>query len=71
MQSMRILRKPEVEKKTGLSGVTIWRKERRGDFPHRIRISDNAVGWNEAEIDAWLESRTRGMAPAPCKPAIR
>ena len=54
---MRILRKPEVEEKTGLSGQTIWRKERAGQFPRRIMLGPNSVGWLEAEIDEWIAAR--------------
>ncbi len=54
---MRILRKPEVEEKTGLSGQTIWRKERAGQFPRRITLGPNSVGWLEAEIDEWIAAR--------------
>jgi predicted DNA-binding transcriptional regulator AlpA len=32
--------------------------ERDGKFPKRRRLSANAVGWLESEINNWLESRT-------------
>mgnify|MGYP001233721065 CR=1 FL=1 len=53
----RILRKPEVQYMIGLSDPTIWRLERGGKFPHRIRLGGNAVGWFESEIKAWLQER--------------
>lgn len=59
---MRILRLPEVTERTGLSRTTIWRKERDGDFPQRVRLSANSVGWREAEVEAWIESRPRAGA---------
>jgi len=40
-----------------LSRSQIWRLEQEGKFPRRIKLSDNAVGWDLAEIEQWLESR--------------
>jgi prophage regulatory protein len=57
--SKRIIRKPAVRHKTGLSYSTIWRLEKAGTFPLRVQLSLNAVGWYEHEIDAWLEQRER------------
>jgi len=55
---MKILSAKEVVKKIGLSRTTIWRLERNGEFPLRIALSTNRVGWKENEIIAWLESRS-------------
>jgi len=51
---MRIIRKPELLKKVGLSYPTIWRKEKAGQFPKRIPLGPNATGWIESEIDQWI-----------------
>jgi prophage regulatory protein len=40
-----------------LSEATIWRMERRGEFPRRIPISPKRVAWLRKEIDAWLCAR--------------
>jgi prophage regulatory protein len=61
-----ILRAPAVKKRVGLSYSTIWRQEKKGAFPRRIRLSDNAVGWLEEDIQNWLANRPRGMAAARC-----
>jgi len=58
---MKILRTPEVIGLTGLSRATIWRLERKGKFPSRLRLSENAIGWHEDEIMQWIASRPRGM----------
>jgi prophage regulatory protein len=57
---MRILRKPAVKMKTGMSGPTIDRREAAGDFPKRVQLSPRAVGWVEDEIDSWLTQRITG-----------
>lgn len=36
---------------TGLSRTTIWRLERAGRFPQRLRLSSNRVGWYQDEIE--------------------
>ena len=54
----RILRFPELKKKVGgVSTVTVWRWEKEGNFPLRIRLGGNACGWIESEIDSWIEKK--------------
>jgi len=50
-------RKQTVSDLVPLSRSQIWRLERDGKFPRRIKLSDNAVGWDLEEIEQWLESR--------------
>jgi len=57
---MNIIRTRELVKKIGLSRTTIWRLEKLGLLPQRIRLSDKAVGYDLAEIDEWLEARAQG-----------
>lgn len=59
---MKILRVPEVTTITGLSRVTLWRLERKGQFPVRLRLSVNSVGWREDEVLDWVDSRPRGFS---------
>ena len=54
---MSILRRDEVIIRTGLSRTTLWRLERDGQFPKRLRLSRNAVGWNAREVARWLAAR--------------
>ena len=50
-----ILRLPAVKQKTGQSRSTIYDKVQRGEFPAPVKIGERAVGWVEAEVDAWVE----------------
>lgn len=59
---MKIIRYPEVKNRVTLSRSQIWRLEKAGKFPKRIRISENSIGWDEAEIEAWLQSRKAAVA---------
>ena len=53
----RIIRKKELLRSMGLSDVTIWRMERAGTFPKRIKLGGNSVGWYESEIIEWMEKK--------------
>jgi prophage regulatory protein len=53
----KVIRKKEVMRRTGLSSTTLWRLERNGEFVPRIRLSKQAVGWYEDEVNDWLEKR--------------
>ena len=60
-----VLRKQGVRDKMGLSVSTIDRKERAFEFPQRVRLGKNSVGWFEDEVDDWLARRQRGRAAPP------
>jgi prophage regulatory protein len=49
-----------------LSDATIWRMERRGQFPRRIALSAKRVAWRRSEIESWLAQRA--AAPMPAAP---
>ena len=36
---------------------TVWRLEKLHQFPQRVRISNQCVGWKSAEVEAWKASR--------------
>jgi prophage regulatory protein len=57
---MKILRKPALLAKTGLSYPTLYRRIQDGTFPQPVELGPNSVGWIEEEIDAWIKSRRRG-----------
>ena len=54
----RILRRPEVEARTGLSRSTLYAMMAEGAFPKPVQLGKRAVGWPERAIAEWLESRT-------------
>ena len=64
--ALTILRRKQVEARTGLSRSTIYAKLRRNPkrpsdydptFPHPVSVGAKAVGWIESEIDAWLTAQ--------------
>jgi len=67
---MRVLRISNIIRLTGLSRTTIWRLEKKHNFPRRLRLSSNCVGWREDEILKWIESRPRCIPNQPLDTAI-
>lgn len=53
----RILRYPEVFKRTGYHRTSLFKMERAGKFPKRIPLGPKSVGWLESEVDAWIAAR--------------
>ena len=53
----RIVRPAETMRMVGMSRSTIWREEKAGRFPRRVRLSRQAIGWRLSELIAWLENR--------------
>lgn len=43
--------------RVGLSSTTIWRLEKSGKFPRRVKLGGAAVGWLESEIDQWISGK--------------
>ena len=56
-EKLSILRRKQVEKRTGLSRSTIYLRIQEGTFPRPINLGVRAVGWLENEIEAWLVER--------------
>lgn len=52
-----ILRLPVTKERTGLSRSTIYKRIAEGTFPSPISLGYRAVGWIEAEVDAWVEAQ--------------
>lgn len=52
-----IMRRGEVEKRTGFKRAHIYNLMKEGKFPQARRIGMRAVGWDSAEIDNWIAER--------------
>jgi excisionase family DNA binding protein len=51
----RLLSKPEVCDRIGVSYQTIWTWMRRNEFP-RSRVIGGKICWLESEIEAWMKA---------------
>lgn len=74
--ALTILRRKQVEARTGLSRSTIYAKLRQNPkrpadydstFPKPVSVGAKAVGWIEAEIDAWLTAQVEKSRKALSK----
>jgi prophage regulatory protein len=48
------VRLPEVERRTGMSRATIYRRIAEGRFPEQISMAGNIAAWRESELAEWL-----------------
>ncbi len=55
--SKKILRLRAVQDWTGLSRSTIYLMMRDGGFPKSLSLGARSVGWLEADIQGWIDSR--------------
>jgi prophage regulatory protein len=54
---MRILSKRQLKELVLYSPQHIARLEAAGQFPKRVRLGANRVGWVESEVLDWLQER--------------
>jgi prophage regulatory protein len=62
----RILRRPEVEMRTGFKRAHIYSLMSRGLFPKAVPIGSRAVGWDSLAIERWIADRL--AATSSCLP---
>lgn len=63
--NVRIIRFPEVVRRTGLSRTELYSRLRNGEFPSKVPLGPRAVGFVEREVDEYISSliqRVRGSA---------
>jgi prophage regulatory protein len=56
-QAPRLIRRPEVLERVGLSSSTLYEMTAAGEFPAPIPIGRQAVAWLDSEVDAWIKER--------------
>lgn len=62
---MRVVRPAQGAEMFGVSRATFWRWSKDvADFPIAFRLGPNAIGFDEAELKAFLEAR-RIVRPVP------
>lgn len=78
--SLRFIRRGELRKIVPLADTTIYKMERRGEFPRRFYLTSRCVAWDLAEVEAWMRERRLAscegriwLAPMPdvCQRKIR
>ncbi len=65
MTMNKVLSVRQITDATGLSPVTIWRKEKKGEFPARRQLGPRRVGWLTREVEDWLEATPKSEITSP------
>jgi prophage regulatory protein len=55
--SEKIIAAAERRQLVPYSDMHIWRMEKAGTFPKRIKLGPNRVGWSFLEISDWIKAR--------------
>lgn len=55
--ALAILRRHQVEARTGLSRSSIYGLMAKDQFPKPVKLTAKAVGWRSDVIEAWLQAR--------------
>ena len=55
MPDKYVVRPNELCKMLSVSSSTLWRMEKEGRLPEKVKIGPRAVGWFNTDIDEWLE----------------
>jgi prophage regulatory protein len=55
LNQKEVFRPKEVIKIVGKSRSQLWRDEKEGKFPRRVKIGARAVGWLRSDILSWLQ----------------
>ena len=53
----KLLMLSQVREIVPYSASHIWRLERSGQFPQRVRLGGNRVAWLQSEVNSWVESK--------------
>jgi prophage regulatory protein len=56
-KALVILRRKDVERRTGLGRSSLYGLMKSGQFPKSVKISARAVGWLESDIDSFIASK--------------
>lgn len=67
-ESPVVLRFKHVLHRLAISRSAIYARMAADDFPQALQLGPRAIGWLKADIDAWLESRTRCDRKQTVKP---
>jgi prophage regulatory protein len=55
----RIIRMRTLCQRTGLSKTEIYRRIQAGTFVMPLKLGERSIGFDEAEVDAWLAALPR------------
>lgn len=53
----KLIRPNTLAEKLGVSIPTLYRLMKKPEFPNKIRISSQAIGFKESEISNWMDNQ--------------
>lgn len=53
----RLIRRKEVQAKTGLGASSIYAMMKSGEFPQCLNLSERRVAWIESDVNQWIANR--------------
>lgn len=54
----KLIRPQTLAEKLGIGLSTLYDRMKKPDFPRKVQISNNAVGFRESEVMEWIEANT-------------
>lgn len=57
LSTIRIITKKQLREIVPYSHQHIWRLEREGKFPRRVKLGAKRVGWLYSDIEKWVHER--------------
>ena len=54
-----ILRRQQVQQRTGLSRSTLYQYIKYGAIPASVQLGPRAVGWLESDVSDWISARVK------------
>jgi prophage regulatory protein len=65
----RLIRLPEVLRRTGLSRSTLYAKMKVDEFPQAVSLGPSMSAWVDSEVTSWIAARISARdAAAPSAP---
>ena len=62
---VHLITRPELLKLVPYTIRHIYRMEKAGKFPARVKVGANRVAWVQSEVQRWLELRVAGRPQKP------
>lgn len=57
-EALSLLRRPEVQRRCGMSRSALYAAIARDEFPRAVRLGKSrSVAWNSSEIDRWVAAQ--------------
>ena len=64
-----ILRRPQVQQRTGLLRRTLYQNIKDGEFPQSIALGPRLVGWFQSDVTDWIAERVKISRSSNRRPA--